>query len=205
MKTQLRTSSSTQSAAQIEASAQAERVILTGEGGDAAAPAPETPSYIQRPEIFTNATPAAGSAEPAQAELNQEHYHNAMDELRIKRAQLAHKTKQLNKAHDALRVLVDLWAKWPGVSAAEMQSACKRAKSLINGGVSNDERAEPKQETPKDAKAANLKAFKELQDEIHATWENADKQPEPAQPAHTDRAGGRGASTTFTTHTQCLP
>lgn len=70
MKTQLSTSPSTQISVRIwprvpvaQASDPVARVILTGEGGDAAAPAPETHSYIQRPEIFANATPAAGSAE----------------------------------------------------------------------------------------------------------------------------------------------
>lgn len=56
-----------------------------------------------------------------------------------------------------------------------------------------------KQETPEEAKAANLKAYKEFQDEIHATWENADAQPWQPAPGDVVRLKSGGPEMTVDT------
>ena len=68
---------------------------------------------------------------PLVAELNQEHYRNAMDELRGKRAALAYASIQLEASKTALQTFVDLWARWPNVSAHEMQEASRKAKDIL--------------------------------------------------------------------------
>lgn len=55
---------------------------------------------------------------------------------------------------------------------------------------------QPEQETPEEAKAANLKAFNEFQDEIHATWENADAQPWQPAPGDVVRLKSGGPEMT---------
>lgn len=76
-----------------------------------------------------------------EAEHSQQLYHNAMDELREKRLSLIKSRDKINESYGLIEAFVNLWARWPKVSASEMQELCKRSKAFI--GVTDQEEPQP--------------------------------------------------------------